>query len=79
MRQIGVLEDEAEAQRFAAYLVTEGIASHAEEDGEGWAIWVRDENQVETAREALADFRRDPQAAQYQGLFVERPREYADR
>ena len=47
MRQVGSLSSEADAHRFAAYLVTQGVEAHAEEDGDAWAIWVRDENDME--------------------------------
>jgi GlpG protein len=65
MRQVGLLENEGDAERFAAYLVTEGVAAHAEVDGDGWAIWVRDENQVDKAKEAFEDFCLDPNGQQY--------------
>ena len=68
MRQIGSLSKGVEAQRLAAYLVTEGIAAHAEEDGEEWAIWVRDENQLEVARDAFRDFRGNPDDPRYRGV-----------
>jgi len=66
MRQIGSLAKQAEAERFAAYLVTEGIAAHAENDGDQWALWVREENQLDQARQALVDFRADPNHLRYQ-------------
>jgi GlpG protein len=65
MRQIGQLEQERDAQRFVAYLITTGIAAQAEKDGEGWAIWVRDENFVDTARQAFHEFRDAPHDARY--------------
>jgi len=66
MRHIGTLDKASAANRFAAYLVTEGVDAHAEEeDGGSFAIWVRDENQVEKARDALKQFRVDPDAPQY--------------
>lgn len=68
MRQIGSLTNRAEAERLAAYLVTEGIAAHAEDDGDEWAIWVRDESHLETARDAFTDFRANPDDSRYQGV-----------
>ena len=67
MRLIGTLDKEPEAHRFAAHLVTEGIQAHAELDRDSWAIWVRDENRVREAKDALDDFRRDPDASSYRG------------
>jgi len=68
MRQIGVIENEPEARRFTAYLVTEGIVAHFEPEDVGWAVWVRDENDVDQAREAMDAFQRDPDANEYQGV-----------
>lgn len=49
MRQLALLPNEEQARQFTAYLITEGIASHAEEDGTAWAIWVREEDDLEPA------------------------------
>ena len=68
MRHIGTLQDEGDAHRFAAYLVTTGTIAHAEKDQDGWAIWVRDENQVAQAKEAFADYRHNPEQAAFQGV-----------
>ena len=67
MRQIGSLPKERDAQRFSAYLVTQGIATHVEQITPDWVIWVRDENDVQRARELLELFRIDPQDRRYQG------------
>ncbi len=68
MRQIGSLDKATDAQRFSAYLVTQGVAAHAEEDAGRWAIWVRDENDVDQAKTAFEDFRRYPESKTYQGV-----------
>lgn len=68
MRQIGVIFSHQEAERFAAYLVTQGVAAHAEPDGAGSAIWVRDENHLPQAREELDRFRANPTDSRYQGV-----------
>ena len=49
MRQVGSLPDQRDAERFAAYLVTQGIEAHAEQDSRDWAVWVRDEDQLDQA------------------------------
>jgi len=67
MRRIGSIPQERDAQRLAAHLVTLGIDSHAEQDGDSWAIWVRDENRIAEAREAMEEFRADPHDGRYQG------------
>jgi GlpG protein len=65
MRQIGSLTKHSDAERLAAYLVTQGIGAHAEADGNDWVIWVRDENRVDDAREALRDFKHNPDDSRY--------------
>jgi len=67
MRQLGIITDEREAERLAAWLVAQRIEAHAEEAGEaGFAIWVRDEDQLPQARAALEHFRANPQDPRYQ-------------
>lgn len=65
MRQLGVLESETQARRLADYLLTVGVAAHAEPDGGGWAVWVRDENDVTRAREELQQFLATPLDSRY--------------
>lgn len=67
MRQVGTITEQAQAHRFAAYLVTQGVATHAEQEPSGWAIWVRDENHLDQAKQELEDFLRAPDDARYQG------------
>lgn len=68
MRQIGSLTTRADAERLTAYLITEGITANVEEEGDEWALWVRDENHLETARQALQDFRANPDDPRYDGV-----------
>jgi GlpG protein len=68
MRQVGSLPEQRDAERFAAYLVTQGIDAHAELDTVQWAIWVRDEDQLDSARDAFSAFKLDPQHQRYQGV-----------
>lgn len=65
MRQAGIIKDERDAQRFAAWLVAQRIEAHAEQEGDHWAIWVRDEDQIPKARELLAEFQANPQDPRY--------------
>jgi len=67
MRQAGTLRNGQQARRFTDYLMTLGIVAHVEEDSDGWIIWVRDENQIEQAKQELADFRVNPDDARYRG------------
>jgi rhomboid protease GlpG len=57
MRQVGTLPSEPEARRFAAWLVSQRIEAHAEQEASGWVVWVRDEDQLPAARDALVHFR----------------------
>ena len=66
MRQIGTLSDRAQANRFTAFLVAQGISAHSEETDNHWSIWVREENQLAQAKAALAEFIADPTHPRYQ-------------
>jgi len=77
MRQVGTLSTERQARQFAAWLVAQRIDAHAEEESGAWVVWVRDEDQLPPAREALAHFRQHPEDARYQG--AERSAEAARR
>src|SRR5262245_44186123 len=66
MRQLGTFDNERDAERLAAWLVAQRIDAQAEDAGESqWAVWVRDEDQLPQAREALAHFRDNPQDYRY--------------
>jgi len=65
MRQLGTLPNQSDAERLAAWLVTQRIDSHAEPSGDAWAIWVRDEDHLTEAREALAHFQANPNDPRY--------------
>jgi GlpG protein len=66
MRQIGTLQHERDAQLLVDYLLTQGIASQLDTEGDAWAVWVREEHQVDEARKLLEEFERDPTDARYQ-------------
>ena len=68
MRQIGSLSDSQQAQVFSDYLVTQGIVAHAEQDGESWIVWVRDENHVESARAQLLEFQENSNDERYRDV-----------
>jgi GlpG protein len=67
MRQVGTLPTENSARRFAAWLVSQRIVAHAEQEQAVWVVWVRDEDQLPAAREAFSHFRDHPDDAKYQG------------
>jgi GlpG protein len=65
MRQLGTVTDERAAQRFADYLLTRGIGVSVEPDHEGWKIWVRNEDHMDSARREFAEFTAAPEAPIY--------------
>ena len=67
MRQLAVFESPEQARRLAAYLVTQRITAHAEQENGGYGVWVRDEDQMEQARQELAQFREHPSDPKYDG------------
>jgi GlpG protein len=67
MRQVGSLPDQREAERFTAYLITQGIDAHTEQDQQQWAVWVRDEDRLDQARDWLSRFKLDPDDGRYRG------------
>lgn len=68
MRLIGHLPSEANARAFGDYLYVQGIDNHFEfSTGEGWAIWVNEEEKLDTAAQLLAAFRQNPADPKYKG------------
>jgi GlpG protein len=66
MRQLVSLDSDSAARKLAAYLVTEGIAAHAESEQAGHVIWVRDEDQLAKAKAILSQFLQSPDDPRYQ-------------
>jgi GlpG protein len=71
VRQIGTLPTQAQAERFTAYLITQGVSAQAEAEDEAWVIWVRDEDQLPRAKEAFDAFVENPDDPSYQGVVRE--------
>jgi GlpG protein len=66
MRVIGHLPDESGARTFGDFLYARGIDNQIEAERDGtWALWVNDEEQIETAKALLADFRTRPGDPRY--------------
>lgn len=65
MRQIGNLPDEKQALLFGDHLVANRIRNEIEEEGGAWAIWIKDEEQVEDAKARLERFRTNPDASEF--------------
>ncbi len=79
MRSIGKIKDENRAARFIDYLLTQKIVARADDlpivlalgsesstPVREFEIWVQDEDQIQTARQALIEFEQDPGAAKYE-------------
>ncbi|MEY2408920.1 MAG: rhomboid protease GlpG [Verrucomicrobiota bacterium] len=67
MRSIGHVPTEANAAKFSDILAVEGIDNSVEADPEGWAIWIRSEDELERAKELLTAFLLNPQDPRYAG------------
>lgn len=65
MRQIGNLSDSEQAQTFQDYLLTRDIKSKVEQDGNVWAVWIIDEDDLLKAKEELAAFKSNPGDTRY--------------
>jgi GlpG protein len=65
MRQLATLPDAQTARTFADYLLTLQIHSKLEQEPDGWAIWVRDEDHLPRARQELEEFNRNPSDPRY--------------
>jgi GlpG protein len=65
MRQAGTIGSESQARRFGDYLLTLGIAAQVDEEPDGWAVWIRDENHLDDAKEQLSRFLMDPDNPRY--------------
>ncbi len=71
MRQIGTLPDPQQAQRFADYLLTQGITTKIDTHDGVATLWVREEDQVPRASEELATFTREPDSERYTAAVPE--------
>ena len=66
MRQIGTLDNEELAQRFADYLITKQINSTVEPNSGGaWVVWIHDEDCVASSKEELERFLESPDDVEY--------------
>ncbi|MDB4614247.1 rhomboid family intramembrane serine protease [bacterium] len=74
MRHIGSLKDEAQATRFGAYMTTKAIKTSVDPEGDEWAVWIHNEDQLDQGREELKTFLNDPNSDVYQKALVEADR-----
>lgn len=68
MRLLGTLTHQEQTRRFVDYLLTEGITTRAEEDGNEWLIWVVQEDDFERSQAEFQQFTQTPDDARYLGL-----------
>ena len=67
MRQIGSFPNEAQARFFTDYLLSRDIRSQLEPEADrSWSIWIRDEDQITAAEEALKRFQANPMSEEFQ-------------
>lgn len=81
MRHIGKLPDEQLARRFEDYMLVEEVRVSVEPEDGQWAVWVVEEDQLDRAKEELAQFNADPGAERYlgHGQIADRTRKEEDR
>ena len=65
MRLVGKLGSALLAGRFSDFLLTQQIESRVDPEGSEFAIWVRDEQRTDQARELFESFQATPDASQY--------------
>ena len=61
MRQLGSVDNEKTAGSLSDFLYVKGIKNKVDSDGDGaFDVWVFDENKMETARNLMDEFLKDP-------------------
>jgi len=66
------MTDAAQARGFGDFLVTQGIYNELEGEADGsWSIWIRDEDQLTTARTWLEKFQQNPGSAEFLAAPIE--------
>lgn len=65
MRLVGKFDSAPNAGRFTDFLLTQHITAKVESDGEQFAIWVRDEQSIDLARDFLNRFLEAPDDPKY--------------
>jgi GlpG protein len=69
MRCLGEIDGRKSTEQFVAFLLTQGITTHIDTGREGsdrWEVWVRDEDQLNQAKDLLDQFQANPSDAKYQ-------------
>jgi GlpG protein len=72
MRLIGHLANESAARTFGDYLYVQGIDNQVEEQQtQGWAVWINDEDKIQGAALLLQGFRENPSDPKYKAKASE--------
>jgi GlpG protein len=65
VRQIGTMPKELDPQILADYLLALGTTTKINEQADGWAVWVHNEDHVGPAKQELESFLKDPNDPRY--------------
>ena len=65
MRLIGSIQDEQQAENFAAYLLTEGVDTHVEPEDGQYEVWIKDEDLIDRAVNEFKQFESNPADPKY--------------
>jgi GlpG protein len=65
MRHIGTIPDSHRAARFQAFLIAQGTKCRLDEEADGVAVWVYDDDRVPAARQQLTEFLASPDDVRY--------------
>lgn len=77
MRSLGQIDGRKQTERFVAYLLTLKIKTHIEgvdEQQDRWEVWIRNEDQMLTARKELSEFLASPNDPRYELAMKEATR-----
>ena len=65
MRYLGNVETEQAAARFQNYMITRDVQISFDEEDGSWALWVRDEDQLDEAKTEYQTYQGDPDNVKY--------------
>lgn len=65
MRELTAFEDRNQAERLAAYLITQSIPSQVDDEAGQWILWVVNDDDRERAQSILEEFRQNPNDDRY--------------
>jgi GlpG protein len=71
MRQIGKVASAADLERLTDYLLTRGITTQSEPEGNEYLVWAHEEDRIDEARAVLDEFRQDPRNPRYDRAAAE--------